>query len=202
MSNQPYITSNYAPFIAEIASTFNEKMLSDYLLERARSDDEKLYLLNQMVDRIRTTIYRQTLFAQFEHEIHAAMEKGTPLTAELLNGTYVKLVSRYYGSDLTLGPNDEVEWAYIPHFYYKFYVFSYATGLSSGIALAQKVKSGGVPAREAYLGMLRGGSSKPPLDLLKGAGVDLTRPDAIVDATKLMDSMLSEMEKIVAKAGN
>jgi oligoendopeptidase F len=201
MTNQPYVSSNYAPFIAEIASTFNEKMLSDYLLEHARSDDERLYLLNQMVDRIRTTIYRQTQFAEFEHLIHAAAEKSTPLTAELLNGTYAALVKKYYGPDLTMGPNDEIEWAYVPHFYYKFYVYSYATGLSSGITLARLVKSSGAPARDAYVGMLKGGSSKPPLDLLKGAGVDLTRPDSIVEAAKLMDSMLSEMEKIVEKNG-
>jgi oligoendopeptidase F len=200
MTHQPYVTSNYSAFVAEIASTFNEKLLSDHLIEKARSEEEKLYLLNQMVDRIRTTIYRQTLFAEFEHEAHAAAEKGTPLTAELLNGLYARLVSRYYGPDLSLGPNDEIEWAYIPHFYYKFYVYSYATGLSSGIALAQKVKAAGAPARDAYLGMLQGGSSKPPLELLKGAGVDLTRPEAVVEATRVMDAMLSEMERIVAKS--
>jgi oligoendopeptidase F len=199
MANQPYVTSNYAAFIAEIASTFNEKLLSDYLIAHAKTDDEKLYLLNELVDKIRTTIYRQALFAEFEHAAHVAVEKGQPLTADYLNETYGKLLRTYYGTDFTVGANDAVEWTYIPHFYYKYYVFSYATGFSSGIALAQGVTEKGAPARDAYLGMLKGGSSRPPLDLLKSAGVDLTRPDAIEQAARLMDKTLGQMEEIIAK---
>jgi oligoendopeptidase F len=199
MTHQPYVTSSYVAFLAEIASTFNEKLLSDYLLSRAKSDDERLYLLSQLVDRIRTTIFRQALFAQFEYEIHTAAEKGTPLTAEVLDKTYGRLLRAYYGPDLTIGPNDETEWAYIPHFYYKYYVFTYATGLSVGIDLASKVKAGDVKARDAYLGMLSGGSSKPPLTLLKGAGVDLTRPTVIENAAKVMEETLAEMERLLAK---
>ena len=202
MTSQPYVTANYVPFIAEIASTFNEKMLSDYLVDHARSDEERLYLLNQMVDRIRTTIYRQALFAEFEHDLHGMAEAGKALTADSMSARYLELVRKYYGPELAIGPDDGFEWAYVPHFYYKFYVYSYATGLSSGIALAQKVKEGGAPARDAYLGMLKGGSSKPPLDLLRGAGVDLTRPDAIVSALGLMGSMLDEMEKTIARMGS
>lgn len=199
MTNQPYVTSGYSAFLAEIASTTNEKLLSDYLLEHAKTDDEKLFLLNSMVDRIRTTIYRQALFAEFEDAAHKAAEKGEPLTADLLNKKYGSLIRTYYGPDFTVGDNDEVEWSYIPHFYYKYYVYSYATGLSSGIAIAERVKQQGAPARDAYLGMLKGGTSKPPLDLLRAAGVDLTRPDAITAAAKLMDDMLGQMEQIIAK---
>jgi oligoendopeptidase F len=199
MTHQPYVTSNYAMFIAEIASTFNEKMLNDYLVEHAANDDERLYALNSLVDRIRTTLYRQTQFAEFELAAHTAAEKGTPVTAELLNGLYGQLLRDYYGPGLTLGANDEVEWAYVPHFYYKYYLYSYATGISSGIALAQRVKTGGEPARDAYLGMLKAGCSKPPLELLRAAGVDLARPQAIEEAAKLMDQTLAQMERIVAK---
>lgn len=198
-STQPYASSGYAPFVAEIASTCNEKLLSDYLVANAKTDEERLYLLNEMVDRIRTTLYRQTLFAEFELRCHEAAEKGTPLTAEFLDSTYRELVHAYYGPDFTMGPDDGIEWAYIPHLYYKFYVFSYATGISSGIALADLVQSKGEPAREAYLSMLSGGSSKPPLELLKGAGVDLTRPEAIEAAARLMDQTLTRMEQILAK---
>ncbi len=199
MTKQPYTTSSYATFLAEIASTFNEKLLNDYLVSKAKTDDERLYLLNQLVDRIRTTIYRQSLFAEFEHAIHTAVEKGTPLTAEELDRTYGKLLRTYYGPSLTLGPDDEVEWAYIPHLYYKYYVFVYATGFSSGIALAAKVQSEGPKARDAYLHMLESGSSKPPLDLLKEAGVDLTRPGVVEAAAKVMSATLDEMERLLAK---
>lgn len=199
MTSQPYPTSSYASFLAEIASTFNEKLLNDYLVAHAKNDDERLYLLNQLVDRIRTTIYRQALFAEFEYAIHTAAEKGIPLTAEELDKTYEKLLRAYYGAGLTLGPNDAVEWAYIPHFYYKYYVFVYATGFSAGIALATKVETEGPKARDAYLGMLQAGCSKPPLDLLKEAGVDLTKPGVVEAAATVMDATLTEMEKILAR---
>jgi len=198
-STQPYATAGYVPFVAEVASTCNEKLLSDYLVANAADDHERLFLLNEMVDRIRTTIYRQTLFADFELRVHEAAAQGTPITADFLDSTYRNLVQDYYGPDFTLGPNDGIEWAYVPHLYYKFYVFSYATGLSSGIALAEKIQTEGEPARRAYLAMLSGGSSKPPLELLKGAGVDLTRPEPIQAATQEMDRILTEMERIVAR---
>jgi len=199
MTTQPYVTSSYSMFIAEIASTCNEKLLSDYLVAHAKNDDEKLYILYQLAETLRTTIYRQTLFAEFELKTHSAAEAGTPLTAELLNKTYADLIKTYYGKDFTMGPNDELEWAYIPHLYYKYYVYAYATGLSSGVAIAERVQQQGAPARDAYLGMLKGGSSKPPLELLKGAGVDLTKPQAIEAAARLFDQTLAEMEKILSK---
>ncbi|MBI5494675.1 MAG: oligoendopeptidase F family protein [Deltaproteobacteria bacterium] len=199
MTHQPYVTSSYVPFIAEIASTFNEKLLSDHLVKKAKSPAEKLSVLNKLVESIRTTIYRQTLFSEFELAIHTAAEQGTPLTAEFLDKTYADLVRTYYGPGFSVGPNDGMEWAYIPHFYYKYYVYAYANGLSAGIALAELVQSGKPAARDAYLGMLKGGSSKPPLVLLKGAGVDLTRPDAVTAAARLMDRTLTEMEKLLHK---
>ncbi len=199
MDNQPYVTANYTSFIAEIASTFNEKLLSDYLLSRSQNDQERLFLLTQMIDKIRTTIYRQALFAEFEYEAHTAAEKGLPLTAEFFNKTYARLLRTYYGPELSLGKDDEVEWAYIPHFYYKYYVFSYASGFSAGIALAERVRQSGVEARDAYLGMLKGGSSKAPLQLLKDAGVDLTTPHAIEQAAKLLNNTLDDLERILAK---
>ncbi len=199
MKHQPYVTASYASFIAEIASTFNEKLLSDYLLAHARTDAEKLYILAELAETIRTTIYRQTLFAEFELAVHTAAERGTPLTAKLLNKTYAGLIRRYYGKGFTMGPDDDVEWAYIPHFYWKYYVFTYATGLSAGIALAERVQKGGTKARDAYLGMLRGGSSKPPLQLLKGAGVDLTKPHAFRTAARLLDRTVARMEKLIRR---
>lgn len=199
MSKQPYVTSSYVPFIAEIASTFNEKLLIDHLTRGAKTKAEKLYLLNKMADKIRGTIYRQALFADFELEVHTAAEQGIPLTAEFLNGTYRRLLEHYYGPDYDVGADGDIEWAYVPHFYYKYYMYSYAAGLSSGIALAEKVQTGGKKARDAYLNMLASGSAKPPLDLVKDAGVDLTKPDAFVAAARMLDRTIAEMEKLTAK---
>ncbi len=194
----PYF--GYSTFTAEIASTFNETLLSDYLLKKYKDDDEmRLYLLGSLLEDIRTTIYRQTLFAEFERKLHEFGEKGVPLTADLFNKTYVDLVKKYYGPNFTIDANDQVEWAFIPHFYYKYYVFSYATGLSSGISLGQSVLKNGEKARDAYLQMLREPSTMPPLDALKKAGLDLTKPAAIQSALKLMDETIGEIEKLIAK---
>ena len=199
MNKQPYVSANYVPIVAETASTFNQKLLSDYLLAHAATDAEKLYILNDLVETIRTTIYRQTLFAAFELAAHTAAENGTTLTAKFLNQTYSDLVRKYYGPDFTLGENDGYEWAYVHHFYYKFYMWSYAMGLSSGIALAELVQKGGPEARDAYLGMLAGGASKPPRELFMDAGIDVTKPTAIEAAARLMDSALTQMEGLLAK---
>ncbi|MBI4818609.1 MAG: oligoendopeptidase F [Deltaproteobacteria bacterium] len=199
MKHQPYVTSNYAAFNAEIASTINEKLLSDHLIARAKTDEERLFLLNELVETIRTTIYRQALFAEFELAAHTAAESGTPLTAELLEKTYGGLLRDYYGPEFVIDANDDAEWAYIPHFYYKYYVFTYATGLAAGIALSEKIKREGPSARDAYLGMLKGGSAAPPLELLRRAGVDLTKSDAIDAAGRLLAATLDEMEKIAAR---
>jgi oligoendopeptidase F len=193
---QPLVTASYAIFIAEIASTVNEKLLSDYMLARVGSDDERLYLLNRLLESLRVTIYRQTLFAEFELLAHSAAEQGTPITADFLNDTYRRLLARYYGPDLTIDPDDAVEWAYIPHFFYKYYVYAYATGMSAGVALAERVRSGDPAMRDAFLGMLQAGSSKPPLAILRDAGVDLTKPEAVVAAARLMERTIQEMQAI------
>jgi oligoendopeptidase F len=198
-AKQPYPTASYATFIAEIASTVNEKLLSDHLVTHATTDDERLFLLNHLLESLRTTIYRQALFAEFELLAHTAAEEGTPITADFLNATYRRLITRYYGPALTIDADDEVEWAYIPHFYYKYYLSAYATGLSSGVALAEGIQSGDPKKRDAYLGMLSAGSSKPPLAILKDAGVDLTKPDAVVAAARLMDRTIKDMRAILAR---
>ena len=197
MAHQPYHSSRYVPFLAEIASTCNEALLTDYLAAHAADPQERAALLVEELEGIRTTIYRQTLFSEFERRVHGFVESGTPVTASLMDETYRDLVQRYYGPGYTLGADDGLEWAYIPHFYYKYYVYSYATGLSCGIAIAEKVKTEGQPAVDGYLSMLQGGCSEPPLDLLKKAGVDLTRPDAIEAALGKFDRGVTELAKLL-----
>jgi len=197
MKAQPYASFRYVPFLAEIASTCNESLLSDYLVSKATDPAEKAYLLVERLETIRTTIFRQTMFAEFERKVHAFVEAGTPITAALLDETYRDLVQRYYGPGYTLDADDGMEWAYIPHFYFKYYVYSYATGLSSGIAIADRVKTLGEPAADAFLAMLEGGASAPPLELLAGAGVDLTKPDALEAAMKTFEKTLNEVEKLM-----
>jgi oligoendopeptidase F len=138
------------------------------------------------------------MFAEFERTLHQLQEAGTPITAALLDEKYRELVRRYYGPDFTLGPDDGMEWAYIDHFFYKYYVYAYATGLSSGIAIADRVREQGEPAVQAYLGMLQSGCSKPPLELLKGAGVDLTTPAPIEAAMKTFARTLNEVDQLLA----
>lgn len=193
----PAPNAGYSSLIAEIASTFNEMLLNKHLLAKYRSDPKmRLFLLSQLADRIRGTIYRQTLFTEFELKLHAFAEAGTPITAELLNQTYADLVRLYYGPDLAMDAHDGAEWAYIPHFYWKHYVFSYAGGLASGIALADKVAAGDAAARERYLAMLAAPREAHPVDVLRGTGVDLMQPEAIAAAARTLDETVAEMEKL------
>ncbi|MBK6733660.1 MAG: oligoendopeptidase F [bacterium] len=193
MTAQPYQDHRYVTFLAEIASTCNEALLSDYLVKKAESKEARIGILAAELETIRSTIYRQTLFSEFERAVHGYVEAGTPVTAALLDETYAGLIKRYYGPGFTVAANDGMEWAYIPHFYYKYYVYSYATGLSCGIAIAENVKANGQPAVDGYLQMLSGGCSEPPLDLLKKAGVDLTKPDAINAALARFDRIVTEL---------
>lgn len=193
MTHQPYHDHRYVMFLAEIASTCNEALLSDYLVKKAESQAARIGILAAELETIRSTIYRQTLFSEFERAVHGFVEQGTPVTAALLDETYAGLVKRYYGPGFSVGPDDGMEWAYIPHFYYKYYVYSYATGLSCGIAIAENVKAKGQPAVDGYLEMLSGGCAEPPLDLLKKAGVDLTKPDAINAALARFDRIVTEL---------
>jgi oligoendopeptidase F len=199
MRAQPYPSFRYTTLLAEVASTCNEALLSDYLLARTTDPAVKAYLLVARLESIRTTIFRQTMFAEFERTAHELAEAGTPITATLLEQKYRELVRKYYGPGYTIDPDDGLEWAYIAHFYYKYYVYSYATGLSCGIAIADRVREQGDPAVQAYLGMLRGGSSEPPLVLLKKAGVDLTKPDPIEAAMKTFKRTLDEVEMLLVR---
>ena len=198
-STQPITTAGYASFVAEVASTCNEKIVSDYQLEHAKTDAEKLYILNDLVEKVRTTVYRQALFADFELQVHEAYERGESITADYLNNLYASLIREYYGPEFTIDENDAIEWAYIPHLYYKFYVFSYTAGLSAGICIADRIKAEGDPARDAYLKMLSSGCSKSPVDTLKIAGVDMSTPQPLEAAAKCMDDALAQMEQILAK---
>ncbi len=198
MENQSYADYRYVPFLAEIASTANEVLVEEHMLANATDDRVKASILADRLAGMRGTIYRQALFAEFEWKLHSFVEEGTPVTAALLRETYGGLVEKYYGPDYALGEHDDMEWAYIPHFYWKYYVFTYATGLSSGITIAQKVREGEAN-RDAYLGMLKAGCSAPPLDILKGAGVDLTTPEPIEAALKRFDETVTELEALVDK---
>ncbi len=197
MKAQGYLTWRYPPFLAEIASTCNEMLLSHYMVEQAASDAERAWLLSELLESIRTTIFRQAMFADFELQVHELVEDGKPVTAEAFNGIYRELVETYYGPDYTIDENDAIEWAYIPHFYFKYYVFTYATGLTSGIAIAERIRSGVPGAQEAYLGMLRGGCSRPPLDMLRDAGVDLSKPDPIEAAMAVFERTLGQLEVLL-----
>jgi len=199
MNNQPYLSWRYPPFLAEIASTCNEALLSRYMIDNAVSDKEKAWLLSELIETIRTTIYRQTLFAEFELKFHQLAEAGEPISAAKLNEIYSELIETYYGPNYTMDENDHIEWAYIPHFYYKYYVFTYANGLSAGIAFSEKIIKEGKTAQDAYLGMLKAGSSKPPLDLLRDAGLDMTKPDAIESALNLFNNTLDELDSLLDK---
>jgi len=199
MKSQPYPNFRYAPFLAEIASTCNEALLSDYLVSNTSDPAEKAALLVDRLETIRGTIFRQTMFAEFEQKVHGFVEDGIPVTAALLEETYRDLVQRYYGPGFTVDEDDGMEWAYIPHFYYKYYVYSYATGLASGIAIADRVTTLGDEAAAAFLGMLEGGASKPPLELLAGAGVDLTKPDALEAAMKTFEETLDQVEELMGE---
>lgn len=200
MEAQPFMSFGYDTLLAEIASTFNENLLSEYLLNKYRDDKVmRLYLLGERLESIRTTIYRQLMFQEFERKVHEFAEAGIPVTAELLNKTYKDLVRFYYGPNFVIGGNDDIEWAYIPHMYYKYYVFNYAGGLASAIALSNDVMKNGEEGRERYLAMLTAPATEPPIETLRKAGVDLTKPDAIKAAADLMNKTMDEIEKLIGK---
>lgn len=198
MENQPAGAYHYTMFLAEIASTTNESILNDYLYKNAQSDQEKISLLVDKLENIRGTIYRQSLFAEFEYLAHTAVEQGTPVNADWLSQTYADLLKKYYGPDYTIGENEQLEWAYIPHFYYKYYVYSYATGLSSALSFAKLIESSPENAAR-YIDMLKAGSADDSITLLKNAGVDLNTPQPIQFALDTFDQTLTELEKLLAK---
>jgi len=198
--NQPTIYAGYTTFLAEIASTCNEALLTNYMLAQADDVDVKLMLLNQRLESIRLTIFRQTLFADYELRFHEHAEAGNPLTAEFLNNLYADMISEYYGADFEMGPDDDCEWMFIPHFYYNFYVFTYATGLTSGLALADEITENGDKAAQRYIdNMLKAGSSAPPLEILRNAGVDLETPAPIVSAMDMFEKTVAEFDELWSK---
>jgi oligoendopeptidase F len=192
---QPYQYANYTIFVAEVASTFNEQFLGKYLMDRAANNRERAYYLNREIDELRKTIVRQAMFAEFEKVIHDLAERNEPLTLDGLRAEYRKLLEAYFGLDFALDDELSLEGLRIPHFYRAFYVYKYATGLSAAIALSERVMNGGKAELDAYLGFLRGGSSKDPLDLLRGAGVDMETPEPVDRALKKFSFLVDELEK-------
>ncbi|MBO7401969.1 MAG: oligoendopeptidase F [Lachnospiraceae bacterium] len=195
--NQPYIDSQYVIFVAEVASTCNEVLLVKHLLAKTTDKVQRAYLINHFLESFRGTVYRQTMFAEFELMTHTAIEKGESLTPDVLCKMYLDLNRKYFGEDITVDSDIEMEWARIPHFYYNFYVYQYATGFSAAVALAEKILSEGAPAVENYKKFLSGGCSKSPIDLLKIAGVDMTTPEPVNAGLKLFDELLGEMEELM-----
>lgn len=195
--NQPYIYSQYKIFVAEVASTCNEILLMEYLLKNTTDKKERAYLLNHYLDSFKGTVYRQTQFAEFEMLTNKMVEEGQSLTAENLSKAYLELNQKYYGPDMISDEEISYEWARIPHFYYDFYVYQYATGFSSAVAIAHSILKEGAPAVERYKKFLSGGCSASPVELLKIAGVNLETPAPIEDALKVFGEILDEMEELV-----
>ncbi|MFC7371809.1 oligoendopeptidase F [Fictibacillus iocasae] len=194
---QPYPYADYSIFVAEVASTCNEALLNHYMLEKTTDKREKLYLLNHHLEGFRGTVFRQTMFAEFEQEIHKRAAAGEPLTPELLTKIYYELNVKYFGDDLVIDEQIGLEWARIPHFYYNFYVYQYATGFSAAASLSQQILDEGQPAVDRYLEFLKAGSSDYPIEVLKKAGVDMTTPEPIENALKVFESILEEMEQLL-----
>lgn len=197
--HQNQIDSDYVIFVAEVASTCNEALLMEYLLKKTTDKKERVFLINHFLDQFKGTIYRQTMFAEFEKFMGAAVDAGQTLTADMLCAEYARLCKLYYGEDMVVDDQIAMEWARIPHFYYNYYVFQYATGYSAAIALSRRILREGENAVKDYLGFLSGGCSKSPIDLLKGAGVDMTSPAPVNDALKLFGELLDEMESLMAE---
>jgi oligoendopeptidase F len=196
-THQPYEYYNYTIFVAEVASTFNEELLSWHLMNRAKSDKERAYLINREIDDIRGTIIRQTMFAEFEKISHALVEAGEPLTVDTLKAEYGKLLADYFGPEFVIDEELKLECLRIPHFYSAFYVYKYATGLSAAIALSERVLKGGQSELDEYLSFLKGGCSKWPLDLLRDAGVDMARPAPVETALAYFERLVGELDELL-----
>ena len=194
---QKPLDSHYVIFVAEVASTCNEALLMEYLLNKTTDKRERAFLINHFLEQFKGTLYRQTMFAEFELKMGELVQAGVPLTAAKLCEEYKKLNELYFGPDMVCDERIAMEWARIPHFYYNYYVFQYATGYSAAIALSQKILKEGQSAVDKYLEFLSGGRSKPPVELLKGAGVDMSSPEPVNEALALFGRLLEEMEQLV-----
>lgn len=195
---QPYPYGNYSIFVAEVASTCNEALLNDYLLKTIDDDKKRLYLLNHFLEGFRGTVFRQTMFAEFEHKIHELAQSGEALTSDLLTETYYELNKKYFGDSIHIDEEIGLEWARIPHFYYNYYVYQYATGYSAATALSKQILEEGQPAVDRYLEFLKAGSSDYPIEVLKKAGVDMTQSTPIEEACKVFEEKLKEMEELLS----
>lgn len=195
--NQPYPYANYSIFIAEVASTLNEALLLEHLINISESKEEKLFLIEKHINNIVTTFYRQTLFAEFEQIVHEQNQRGDALTPDVLSKLYSKLHLKYWGSTMTLDIEEAHTWARVPHFYYNFYVYQYATSFAASEALAKKIKNEGEPAVQNYLEFLKAGSSDYPINVLHKAGIDMRLPEPIVAVTEKMNQLLNDLESLI-----
>lgn len=196
-SNQEYQYGSYSIFLAEIASTTNELLLLDYMLKNSKSEEETAYLLNYFVNQFKSTVFRQTMFAEFEHKVNKLVEAGEPIPAERLHGIYKELNEELFGEDIEVDEFISAEWARIPHFYMFYYVFQYATGFMSAVALSQKILHGTDEDRAAYLNYLKAGESEYPLEVLKKAGVDMTGKDAMQKAMDVARDALKDLREAI-----
>ncbi|WP_163150488.1 oligoendopeptidase F [Anoxybacillus sp. MB8] len=194
---QPYPYGNYSIFVAEVASTCNEALLNDYLLKTIDDEKKKLYLLNHYLETFRGTVFRQTMFAEFEHMIHQMAQNGEALTAKVLTEKYYELNKTYFGDGVVIDEEIGLEWARIPHFYYNYYVYQYATGFSAATALSKQILEEGAPAVERYIAFLKAGSSDYPIEVLKKAGVDMTSPEPIEQACQVFEQKLQQLEQLL-----
>jgi len=201
---QPYALASYPTFVAEVASTFNEALLIDHMLEQIEDKDARLSILGNYLENIKGTVFRQTQFAEFELRMHEMAQRGEPITGDALAKLYMEITKRYYGHDQGVSVVDDYiahEWSYVPHFYRDFYVFQYATSFTASSALAEKVRAGGAGAADAtkrYLTFLASGGSNYPIDLLKEAGVDMTTDEPLQLTVREMNRVMDEMEKLLA----
>lgn len=194
-SSQPYLYSNYKIFVAEVASTLNELLLINYLLEKSNSKEERIYLLNYYLEQFRTTVYRQTMFGEFEKLTHESVESGEPLTAQEFTDIYYKLNEKYYGKSAIVDEQIGLEWARIPHFYSNFYVYKYATGFSAASALSSMILEEGQPAVDRYIEFLKSGGSDYPLNQLRAAGVDMEKKEAVDEALHVFSKLVDKLEQ-------
>ena len=195
--NQPYRYGNYSIFVAEVASTCNEALLNDYMLKNTKSEKEKLYLLNNFLEGFRGTVFRQTMFAEFEHQIHVQAQEGEALTADKLTEIYYELNKKYFGDNIVVDEKIGLEWARIPHFYMGYYVYQYSTGYAAATALADQILTEGDEAVDRYKSFLKAGSSDYPIEVLKRAGVDMTSKQPILAALDVFEEKLNELESLL-----
>ena len=195
--NQNYVDSNYPIFLAEIASTVNEVLINDYMYKNAETKEEKILFLSDFLDSVRTTIYRQTMFAEFEMIMHDKESKGIPLTEEEISNTYYELNKLYYGDNVVSDDLIRYEWSRIPHFYTPFYVYKYATGLSSALSIASRIINNDTKTRDNYLEFLSSGGNDYPLNILKKVDVDMTTSKPIEEALNMFSEKLNELKELI-----